>query len=77
MKGHLDKNMNLPASKLSAWKQQRSRLAQQVSELSARHSAIYAEQKKLLDIQRIVDNTLHEWEREHRLAQHKARTVVR
>ena len=77
LKGHLDKNMNLPASKLSAWKQQRTRLAQRVSELSARHSAIYVEQKKLLDIQRIVDNTLHEWEREHGLVQHKAHTVVR
>ena len=77
LKGQLGRNMNLPASKLSAWKQQRTRLAQRVSELSARHSAIYVEQKKLLDIQRIVDNTLHEWEREHGLAQHKERPVER
>ena len=77
LKGHLDKEMNLSASTVAAWKKQRTKLAQQVSELTAQHSAIYAEQKKLLDIQRIVDNTLHEWEREHGLVRRKDRPAER
>ena len=77
LKDYLDQDGKVPASKLSSWKKEKAKLAREVKDLSAQHSALHDEQKKLTDIQVIVDNTLRQWEKEHGLVQQKDRPMER
>ena len=77
LKGHLDQDGNLPDSKLASWKKEKAKLAREVEQLSSQHRVLRDEQKKLTDIQVIVDNTLRQWEKEHGLVQQKDRPMER